>query len=67
MYKKIIWLMGELRYKVFHLWLGVALGSGLVILGQGCAASGQCPACGACSTRLPILALPLLFVLYWVT
>jgi hypothetical protein len=60
MHQKMTWLMGKLRYKLFHLWLGAALGSGLVILGQGCAASGQCPACGACIARLPILALPLL-------
>jgi hypothetical protein len=60
MHERVKWLTGELRYKLFHLWLGAALGSGLVILGRGCAASGQCPACGACITKLPIVALPLL-------
>ena len=53
-------LTEELRYKLFHLWMGAALGSGLAFFSGGCAASGQCPACGACVARLPILALPVL-------
>lgn len=57
---KINFLTDELRYKLFHLWMGAALGSGLAFFGGSCAASGQCPACGACVARLPILALPVL-------
>ena len=57
---KINFLTEELRYKLFHLWMGAALGSGLAFFSGSCAASGQCPACGACVARLPILALPVL-------
>jgi len=58
--KMMNFLTEELRYKLFHLWMGAALGSGLVFFSGSCAASGQCPACGACVARLPILALPVL-------
>jgi hypothetical protein len=58
--RKMNLLTKELRYKLFHLWMGAALGSGLAFFSGSCAASGQCPACGACVARLPILALPVL-------
>jgi hypothetical protein len=47
--------------KVCGLSLGLALGSGATILGQSCAGSGGCAACGgACASRLPLAVLPLL-------
>jgi hypothetical protein len=58
--KKMNLLTEEMRYKLFHLWMGAALGSSLAFFSGGCAASGQCPTCGACVARLPILALPVL-------
>jgi hypothetical protein len=53
----------KLRTKVLCLSLGVTTGVGLAAVGQtlsqGCA-GGACLTCGACLSRLPILALPLL-------
>lgn len=49
----------QLRFKALCLTLGLSLGSGIMILGQGCA-GGACLSCGACASKLPMLALPIL-------
>ncbi len=47
--------------KAHSLTLGAVLGTGAMIFGQSCAATGQCASCGgACMSRLPILAVPIL-------
>jgi hypothetical protein len=50
-----------IKQKAHSLTLGMVLGSGAMIFGQSCAATGQCASCGgACMTRLPLLAVPIL-------
>lgn len=51
---------GQFRKKLSSLSAGVALGAGMLLLGTGCATSGQCASCGACATGFPILAAPIL-------
>ena len=46
--------------KIHGLAIGMTLGIGSTFLNQGCIASGMCPACGSCMTRLPLLAVPFL-------
>ena len=46
--------------KLSSLSAGVALGAGMLLLGTGCATTGQCASCGACATGFPILAAPIL-------
>jgi len=53
-------LAHQLRLKIGYVILGLAVGSGALIMGQGCIATGQCATCRACVSRLPILALPIL-------
>lgn len=50
-----------IKQKAHSLTLGAVLGTGAMIFGQSCAATGQCASCGgACMTRLPLLAVPIL-------
>ena len=53
-------LAHRFRARVGLFVLGLALGSGTLFVGQSCLASGQCASCGACVSRLPVLAVPLL-------
>ncbi|MFC1936494.1 hypothetical protein ACFLYP_02375 [Chloroflexota bacterium] len=39
---------------------GLVLGAGIMVLGSGCALSGQCATCGACAAGVPLLAAPIL-------
>ncbi len=49
------------RQKANSITLGAVIGTGAMIFGQSCAATGQCASCdGACVARLPILAVPIL-------
>ena len=50
----------QFRLKIDYVVLGLAVGSGALIMGQGCITTGQCATCRACVSRLPILAFPLL-------
>lgn len=50
-----------IKQKAHSVTLGAVLGTGAMIFGQTCAATGQCASCdGACMARLPILAVPIL-------
>lgn len=49
----------QLQPKLHGLAAGITLAIGTTFLGQGCPLVGQCPTCGACLPRLPLLALPL--------
>jgi hypothetical protein len=49
------------KQKARSLTLGAVVGTGAMIFGQSCAATGQCASCGgACVSRLPLLAVPIL-------
>ncbi len=50
-----------IKQKAHSLTLGMILGSGAMIFGQSCAATGQCASCdGNCVAKLPLLAVPIL-------
>ena len=48
----------QYQSQIHGLAIGMTLGIGSTFLSQGCIASGMCPACGTCITRLPLLAVP---------
>ena len=49
------------KQKAHSMTLGAVIGTGAMIFGQSCAATGQWLNCGgACVSRLPILAVPIL-------
>ena len=50
----------QIQPKIHGLAVGMTLGLSTLYFGQGCAATGLCPACGACALKLPIFLLPLL-------
>ncbi len=50
----------RLRGQLFHLVFGLSIGSGALLMAGACPTFGQCAACGACLSGLPLLAVPLL-------
>jgi hypothetical protein len=50
----------RIQPKIHGLAVGMSLGLGTLYVGQGCAGTGSCPACGACALQLPLFLLPLL-------
>ena len=60
MIKKLNKYQSWIKRKIHSLTLGVVLGSGALMFGQSCASTGHCLNCGACVSKLPILAVPIL-------
>ena len=50
----------KVRFKIFYLLFGLAVGSGGVVLAQTCPGVGQCANCGHCLAMLPLLAILIL-------
>ncbi len=48
------------HWKIHGFALGMTAALAAPVLSQGCALSGQCPACGACAAKASFAALPLL-------